>query len=246
MKANKVKFFAVLFALVFLMGIAGCGKLSCPFSDKRDVPAVNVRGEGMVEIVPDEAIARFGVTSDEKTLSKAYLENTKNMNAVIEAVKRKGIDEKDIMTSSYRVIPVYPRDDSGRTVPGKPASYRVSQSLSVKIRQMEDTGTVIDEVISAGVNTFEGIQFVSSLSDEMEIEARVKAAENAKEKAASLAEALGFRLGRILSVSESSQGMPPVARMAAQDVSMLRTAPQIEPGTLEVVATCDVTYEIIQ
>ena len=168
------------------------------------------------------------------------------MNNVIASVKKKGVETKDITTSSYNVFPVYPRDDAGRQIPGKPVSFRVSQELTVKVREVAKTGEIIDEVVSGGVNTFSGIQFTSGKMNELETEARVEAAKDAENKAQILAEALNVKLGRILRVNQSTNRPYPVNRMMAYDASMARSAPQIEGGTLEVTATCDVVYEIVQ
>jgi uncharacterized protein len=231
---------------VFVLFSSGCQRTCFQGSLEGNVPTMNVQGEGKVETVPDEAIIRFGVTSDERTLSKAYSDNTEKMNNVIMSVKKKGVEAKDITTSSYNVFPVYPRDDTGRQIPGKPVSFRVSQELTVKVREVAKTGEIIDEVVSGGVNTFSGIQFTSGKMDKLETEARIEAAKDAERKAQILAAALNVKLGRILRVNQSSNRPYPVNRMMAYDVSMARSAPQIEGGTLEVTAICDVVYEIIQ
>ncbi|HPN72771.1 MAG TPA: SIMPL domain-containing protein [Candidatus Omnitrophota bacterium] len=236
--------FAAVSACLFL---SGCGNAFQASSLEAGVPTLNVQGEGKIEAVPDEALVRFGVTSDEKTLAKAYEDNSQKMNLVIDVLKKDGIESRDIKTSSYTVSPIYPRDETGRQLPGKPSAFRVSQELSVKVRDTSATGRIIDKVISGGVNTFSGIQFSSSRMDELETEARVKAAKDAGSKASALAEAMGVKLGRLIRVSQSSYRPYPVNKMLAYDMSMARSAvPQVEAGSMEVTATCDAVYEIIQ
>jgi uncharacterized protein len=230
----------------FVLLSSGCQRTCSRAGLEGDLPTMNVRGEGKVEAVPDEAVIKFGVDSDEKTLSKAYSDNSVKMNNVIELLKKMGVEKKDIATSSYNIFPVYPKDDSGRQIPGKPVSFRVRQELTVNVREVGRAGEVIDKVVAFGVNTFSGIQFISGKIDELEAEARVKAAKDAGKKAAALAEALNVKLGRILRVNQSSDRPYPVSKMLAYDTSSVRSAPQIEPGSMEVTAVCDVVYEIVQ
>ena len=246
MKRITAGVFAVLVLGSVILLSSGCDRICRGGSLEERFSTINVQGEGKVEAVPDEALARFGVASDEKTLSKAYSDNSRKMNGVIAAIKKKGVPAEDITTSSYAVTPVYPLDENGRQLPGKPGSFRVNQELTVKIRDAAKTGEIIDEVLTAGANTFSGIQFTSGKMDDLETEARVKAAKDAGHKAAILAEALNVKLGRILRVNQSSNRPYPVNRMMAYDMSMARSVPQIEAGTMEVTATCDVTYEIVQ
>lgn len=237
---------AMLITFFILCGSEGYAQNACYKSIEDSVPTISIQGKGKVTAVPDEAIARFGVTSEEKLLSKAYKHNTENMNIVITTVKGMGIEEKDIKTLSYAVMPVYPKDDRGRQLPGKPVSYRVSQQLVIKIRDLSKVGEVIDKAITGGTNVFNGIQFVSSKINELEKEAKVKAAKDAKEKAELLAKNLGVTVGRVLKVSESSIRPYLQKNRAAFGAVMAESAPQIEPGSMEVNATCNVIYEIIQ
>lgn len=201
-----------------------------------------------MEAVPDEAIVRFGVMSEEKLLQKAYQKNTDDMNAVIASVKGLGIEEGDIKSSSYSVTPIYPRDEKGYQIPGKPVTFRVSQQLTVKVRDISKLGVLIDKVISSGTNTFGGMQFDSSKFEALQVEAKVKAAKDAKEKAKLLADSLGVKVGKVLRVDGLTLQPRAVMRSAAMSYDSMSTAaaPQIAAGTMEVSASCNVIYEIVQ
>jgi len=245
MKKICIKNFVIL--TISLMLCAGCARADNYKTLEGSVPTITVQGIGKVETTPDEAIARFGVSSEEKLLARAYKDNTSKMNSVIDAVKGMGVESKDIKTSSYNVTPIYSRDEKGYQIPGKPASYRVSQQLTIKVRDLEKTGQIIDKVIASGTNVFSGIQFASSKQEAITEEAKVKAAKDAKEKASLLAKSLGVRTGRVLRVNESTVQPYPVARsMMAYEASAAKSAPQIEAGSMEVTATCNVIYEIVQ
>jgi uncharacterized protein len=231
---------------VLIMLTSGCQRPHQQGSLEGSVATITIQGEGKAEAVPDLAIVRFGVASDGKTLDRTYSDNTRKMNAVIEAAAKKGIEPADMTTSGYNIIPVYPRDESGRQIPGKPVSFRVTQELTLKIRDLQKTGGIIDEVVSAGVNTFSGIQFTSGKLDELEVKARVEAAKNARENAEILADSLNVKLGRLIRVSQSSNRPYPVGRVMGYEMASVRSVPDIQAGTMEVTAFCDVVYEIIQ
>ncbi len=248
MKKGLILIIAVLTG-AFILHTGECfaqGALYRSIADS--VPTISVQGEGKVTVRPDEADARFGVTSEDKLLATAYRLNTEDMNSVIKALKIMGVKEDDVKTSSYNIRPVYPKDDRGRQLPGKPVSYKVNQDLTVKIRALSDTGKVVDTAVRNGANTFSGISFTSSRLSELKKEAKAKAALDASEKALLLTKKLGVSTGRILKVSEST--IRPLydskRNFGVMEAAAVSSAPQIEAGSLEVSATCNVIYEIIQ
>lgn len=238
----KSKMAVISCALVFL----GTVQVHAAGEEKGKTPSIRVRGEGHAEAVPDEATVSFGITSEEKYLEKAYRDNTARMNAVIETVKKMGIAPKDIQTSSFNVSPFYRDEKSGR--PLKPSGFTVSQQLTVLLRDTSKTGPLIDKIISDGANVFNGIQFGSSKVKDMVKEAKVQAAKNAKESAVLLAESLGVKLGRLMDVSDEVVRPYPAAqpRMMAMFAADKAAPPQIEGGSMEVTAYCNVEYAIAE
>ncbi len=236
----------VVAAIVSLVFSGGCIQNNNYQSIESSVPTLNVQGEGKVIAIPDEAIISFGVKSDAKRLAKAYRDNTSKMNAVINTVKGMGLEDKDIKTSSYNISPIYPRDEKGRTIPGQPVSFRVSQQLTVKVRDIAITGELIDKVISSGTNMFSGIQFTSSELEKLQEQAKAKAAVDSKKEAELLANSLGAKVGRILRVNSSFAQPYPTRNTMAFEAASMRSAPKIQAGSMEVKATCNVVYELVQ
>lgn len=247
MRKNYIAVPIMFFSVLMICSVNTSAQSACGTSIENTLPTINVVGYGKITSIPDEAIIMFGVTSEEKDLTKAYGDNIDKMNKIIDTVKMSGIEAKGIKTSSFSVVPIYPRDTNGRQMPGKPVSYRVSQQLTVKVSDISKMGGIIDKVISDGTNIFNGIQFTSSKNEELQMEAKVEAVKDAKEKAELLARNLGVSIGRVIKVTESSQQPYPVrTRMMAYDSAMVKAAPQVEAGSMEVTATCNVIYEIIQ
>lgn len=240
------KVLTILCVSIIVAMTVGCQRSFSSAGIVESVPTIAVQGEGRVEAVPDEATVSFGLATDNKSLAMAYRENTDRINAVISALKDMGIEGKDIRTSSYRVSPVYPQDEKGRPIGGKPASFNVTQQLTVKVRNIYETGELIDKVMSKGMNTFNGLSFSSSRIGSLEVEAKVKAALDAREKAEKITGALGVKLGRVLKIAET-QARPYQLRNAfQQDAMATGSVPQLEAGTIQVPAICDVIYAIEQ
>lgn len=237
----KTKTAVLLLVFFFLGAIQG----HAAGEEKGKTPSLRVRGEGRAEAVPNEATVSFGITSEEKSLEKAYRDNTARMNAMIETVKKMGVEPKDIQTSSFQVSPFYRDEKNGR--PLKPSGFTVSQQLTVLLRDLSKSGSLIDKIIGDGANVFNGIRFSSSKIKDLEKKAKVEAAKDAKENALLLAESLGVKLGRLIDVSDEvvrpySGGQARMMMFAADNAA----SPQIEGGSVEVTASCSVEYAVAE
>ncbi len=210
----------------------------------------SVTSEGKVITVPD--VAKFTasvITEGGKDLNAIQTKNTENANKVIDFVKAKGVDPKDIKTLNYNVVPKYPYYNcTDRICPAPEISgYTVSQTLEIKIRDLTKTGDVVSGVVKNGANSVSQLFFVIDNPEKAEAEARAEAIKKAKEKALVIAEAGGFKIGRITSIYDNSPNSPfyevyggDFAGASIQKSS----APQIEPGSEEVKASVTITYEI--
>lgn len=208
----------------------------------RDV--ISVSGEGKAQGVPDVALVDLGMTSEKATVSDAQQDNTKVMNNLLMAITALGIDKKDVQTTSYSVSPAYDWTDGKQTLRG----YTVSQMLHVKVRNLDVVSTLLGKAGELGANQVGGISFTIDEPDKLRDEARTKAIAAAQAKAATLAAQLGVALGRVVSYADSgtpSQPQPIMFDKAAMGVGGGEAiAPNVEPGTNEIVTDVTVTYEI--
>lgn len=204
---------------------------------------ITVSGEGKVVVIPDLAKITLGMQVERKTVAEAQAENTRVMNAIIEKVKSLNVDKKDVQTSSYNISPVYDYVD-GRTVL---RGYQVSQNIAVKVRNLDSVGDIIGAAGALGANQVGGIDFTTDDLEKVKQEARIKAMENAKDKAEALADVTGVDLRRVISFNESfGGGYPPIYRdfdMKAE-AAVSNPAPAIEVGSNEIIVNVSVTYEI--
>lgn len=211
----------------------------------------NVTGEGEVVAIPDVGRFSFSVlTEGGVDLEKLQKENTDKSNAVIAFLKGKSIDEKDIKSDSYNIYPTYQYYECnlyGVCPPAKISGYRVEHFVSVTIRNLDDSGTLLSGVVENGANTVSNLSFEVDDPSQVENEARIAAIANAKEKAGAIAKAGGFRVGKITSIYTVSPdpyyyGKGGGEMMYAEDT--MYTSPQLEPGSQKVTITVDITYEI--
>ena len=172
-------------------------------------PAISVTGEATVSVPPDLAQIDAGVTSDGKTAREASDTNNAAMGKVLLALKGAGIDEKDYQTSRLSLQPQYAPNRSG---PSPVVSYRASNRVTVKLRDVTKVAPTIDLVIGAGANEFGGVNFMVSQPSKLLDEARERAVADARRKAEIYAKAAGVTLGEPLGISEDGGAAPPIFR----------------------------------
>lgn len=202
---------------------------------------------GKVQAVPDIATLNFGMqTGRQKTAQAAMEKLSKNMNQVFEAVKKAGVEEKDIKTRHLSLNPAYDYEDGKR----KEQGFEANQSLVVKVRDLDTITDVLDAAVSAGANQAGNVSFTIDDPENLKVEARALAIANAKGKAGKLADDLGVDLGSISGFWEDTGGypMPMMERSMAMDSMGIgggaKVAPPLPAGEQEVGVNVSVTYKI--
>jgi len=207
--------------------------------------SISITGEGKVTGVPDVAKIQLGYSVEKKTVAEAQKENTAKINAVIDKLKKDfKIDAKDIKTADYYISPQYDYNNGKQTL----RSYLVSQNLNVKVRQMDKVSSIIEAAGAIGLNQIGNLSFEIDNPEKLKEEARAKALEQAKIKAASLSDIVGVKLGKIISFSESSsddQVSPMYSLNKMVDGMGGGAAPTVEAGSNEITVFATVQYEIL-
>ena len=205
---------------------------------------LDISATGEVTRVPDLAIISAGVQTLQPTASAAIEENAARMERVRAALKRAGIDDKDIQTSTISLNPEYQYDQNK---PPRLTGYRATNTVNVKFRDLKRSGAILDALVAEGSNQISGPNLTIDKPEAAYDEARVKAIAAGRARAELYARALGKRVVRLLTVSESGgyQMPPPMpvayARdMAAQAVAMT----EIDPGTQQLQVTLSMSFEL--
>lgn len=202
----------------------------------------SVSAEGEEIAIPDIAEISIGVITEGNDLKILQKENTEKINKIINFLKEKGIEEKDIKTENYIVSPQYDYKIS----PYKIISYSISQTLSIKVRDFSKIGDILSQSVNYGANNVYGPNFKIDNQDVYLEKAREKAIKKAKEKAQQIAKDAGFKLGKILNVSEPSSSWNPIRAKAYSAPEQVEAvpSPQIQPGSQEVKSQITITFEI--
>jgi uncharacterized protein len=205
---------------------------------------VSVTGTGQAMIVPDRFTFTVGVQSVAKTVDEAVSENNQRVAAVIAALKRAGAEEGDIQTAHFNI---WPQQDHSQGALPRILGYQVTNSVTVRSRKVADAGRLLGVAIAAGVNTSSGINFEVSDPARGRDQGLRAAFEDARARAALLAQAAGRTLGRAIYISEGTlQQVPPpypMPRAMAMESRVAADVP-VESGTQERSYTISVTFEL--
>ncbi len=205
---------------------------------------VSVSGTGRVEVQPDMATIQIGVETQAETASEALQQNNTRMQALLDALAQSGVASEDIQTQSVQLFPIYsnpqPGDETGPVITG----YTASNIVMVRVRDLEELGTLLDTAVEAGGNRIHGISFEVSQPQEAMSQAREQAFEDARAKGNQLASLAGGELGGVVSISESSFLPPPIFTQGGTFERDLAAAVPVSPGVQTVEVTIQVAWQL--
>lgn len=233
------KFFALLLTLMLLPVFAVAEDAPIAVADGA---TITVTGSAVMSLKSDYAQVSVGVSTEAATVEAAAQENNVRIHAVIAALKAAGIAEADIVTNSYSVYAQYdyPSFTGKETMSG----YKVTNQLTVIIRDMEHIGVTLDKATAAGANNIYDIQFLSTKADEAQDEAITYAVQDAIRRAKLLASAAGLKLGGIVSISDSTSGWFTASRTYESAMDKAATSNVILPDDASVNASVTMVFEL--
>lgn len=217
---------------------------------------INVSGKGEVVGIPDIATFSFSVTEESLVVNKAQDEAAKQTNAILDYLKKNGVSERDITTSGYNIYPRYETDARVMTPALYPypngkqrlAAYVVTETITVKIRKLENAGKLLAGIGEQGATNISGLSFDFDKRDALAKEARDKAIREARDEAGKLAKSLGVTLVRIISYNENGNYSPMYGKVMMAEAygrgGDASPAPQIPVGEDKIVSNVTITYEV--
>jgi uncharacterized protein YggE len=215
-----------------------------PVNGATDQPpehTISVAGSGKVVVVPDLATIRLGVVIERNSAKAAREAAAEAMTRVVAAIRKLGIDEKDIATANVSLNPVYdyPTNQAPRI-----RGYQLQNIVSVTVRDLDKLSDVLDNGVQAGATSVDGISFDVSDRAASEAKAREAAIADAKAKAETLAKGLGISIRGVASVSEQVSTPIWYERGYAAAPTDGGAETPVLPGTTDVVITVQVTFLI--
>ncbi len=204
---------------------------------------LDVSATGEVTRIPDVAVISTGVVTRAATATAAIQQNATRMERVRAALKRAGIEDRDIQTSSINLNPEYAYVERQ---PPRLTGYTASNLVSVRFRDIRKTGEILDVLVAEGANQINGPSLTIDKPEQALDEARLKAVAVGRARAELYARSLGMRVTRLLSVSESGgYAAPPPMPMYARAESMSAdAATKIDPGEQKVQVSVAMSFEL--
>lgn len=242
---SKKTLYVGLLLVVAMVLATGCTVGARAADTTSPTRTITVVGQGKAYGTPDVAYITVGIETLGESLQTAAEENRVKMAALLEAIQKLGIEDKDIRTSNYSVYTerqplLEPRDGTKGEVGA--VIYHVNNQVTVTVRDLTRLSEALDTAVAAGANNIYGINFTVDDPSALQDAARADAVADARARAESLATLAGVNVGDVLSISEVVGGSVPVYYDSAKGMGASSTP--IEVGQLEVQTSVQVTYAI--
>ena len=204
---------------------------------------LSIAAEGEVSAPPDKAAITLGVQAIQPTAAAAMADNARQMTQVIAALRRQGLESKDIQTSGISLQAQY--DYQPNKAP-QLTGYQASDQVTVTINDLGKLGPMLDAVTAAGANQIQGVSFGLKDPEAAQDQARLKAVKTLQARAELYAGAAGYRVGRLVNLSESGgvQPQPFAGKVMLMSAARAPAQTPVEPGELSVRIEVTGLYEL--
>jgi len=242
---------SVLLAVKTVSAIKSYGFIG---DDPAQKNTIAVSGKGEAVAVPDTATFTFTVSNESLAVKDAQEKVAQKGSAAFVFLNTNGVQKRDIKTTNYSVYPDYEyRQDTCRGGLCPPTTervlkgYQVSQTILVKVRDIDSAGKILGGMGAVGVSDISGLSLTVDNEDALVRQARKQAIQKAQKEAETLASDLGVRLIRIVNFSEGGSPYPAPRfdkLQAGASVLSAGPLPEIPAGENTVTSNVSIVYEI--
>ena len=202
---------------------------------------LDVSAIGEVSRIPDVAIISAGVVTRQPTASAAIQENAARMERVLAALKRAGVADRDVQTSSINLNPEYRYQENQ---PPQLNGYTASNQVSVRFRDIRNSGRILDALVAEGANQINGPTLTIDKPETALDEARTQALATGRARADFYARALGKRVVRLVSVSEGGGNYPAPPMPMMMEARTQSADTKIVPGEQKLQVALSMVFEL--
>lgn len=250
-KRTAIAAFSILFLAATIVGsglinVNNNGVEAAPPQQVDGQRTITVTGFGSANGAPDIAYMNIGVETINSDIATAFADNKTRIDSIMAALSEFNIPSEDIRTDYFNIYqdqnfgPVDPGMSGPDGAPPVAGNYRISNVMTVIVRDSQQVDEILTAVIEAGANVVNGVSFDIADRTALQSEARVSALDDARERAQQVADHLGVTLGEVVSVNENmSGGGFPVAEAGFGGANA-----SISGGSLNVNMSMTVTYAI--
>jgi len=246
---------AVYFGMKFINQVKTFGTIGV---SPKEAMTIDSAGEGDSYAIPDVSTISYAVEAKGKTAQIAQNLVIDRINKSLSFLEGSSIDKKDIQTVNYSTYPEYSTpcvEGNKKPCPKQPATpeiidYDVNQSVTVKIRDTNIVGKIVEGLTAVGVSGIVGPNFSVDNPDAVKALAKQKAIDDAKQKAVVLAGQLGLHLGKIIRFNDQSNPTPVMYSAKANMAGLGGDAPEaadsnsMPAGQSKYVSNVIITYEV--
>ena len=164
----------------------------------KQVPQINVNGEGKVKVIPDQATIAVTVETKGNNAKEVKKENDQKIEAVLKFIKKMNLAPADFKTQRVSLNPQYDYEK-------KKHNYNATQTIEILLRDLSNYDELMEGLVDEGINRIDTVTFQSSKLTQYQTEARKLAMKEAKLKAEDYVSVLGQKVGRAMTISDLSQ-----------------------------------------
>jgi uncharacterized protein YggE len=212
-----------------------------PQSTIQPETTITLTGRGSVDHAPDVAVINVGVSVEAKTAAEAMQKQADQMTGVFNAVKAAGIADRDMQTGQISLNPVYEYPNNARP---RLTGYQATNTIMIKVRKLDTLGKTLDQVVKGGGNTINGISFSVDQPEKFQNDARIEAIKDAAARAELYAQAVGYKVKRIVTISEMEYYPQPVPMVQMRMQDQAAESTPIAAGEVSLTQTVNVVFEL--
>jgi uncharacterized protein len=208
--------------------------------EMKQIPLINVSGEGKIKIAPDQVAITVSVESKGTVAAEVKKENDKKIDALLKFIKSSNIAKEDYQTQRVSLYPNYDYEK-------KKHNYLASQTVQILLKDIVKYDVVMDGLVDTGINRIDNVEFKSSKMLQLQSDARKLAVKDAKAKAEDYVAGLGQKIGKAFTITDNSQPyyhQPPMyaqmKTMAMSDESIPRET--LALGEIEIIINVTISF----
>ena len=209
--------------------------------EQKQVPMVNVSGEGKLKVAPDQASISISIETKGTKVADVKQENDKKMDAVLKFIKKSNIATEDFQTQRVSLNPNYDGDK-------KKYNYVATQTVQILLKDLSKYDVLMEGLVNEGINRIDNVEFKSSKITQLQSDARKLAIKDAKAKAEDFVSVLGQKVGKAILIQDNSQGYHPQPRIYSMKASMAMdesaSKETLAIGEIEITANVNVSFSL--
>lgn len=235
---QKNKFTSVSKKIILILTVLSASLMHAQEQQKQ-IPQINVSGEGKIKVTPDKVVVNFGVQNTGKDATEVKKLNDETVDKVIKFIKKFGIPASDYQTTNVSLNRNYDYEK-------KKYNYVASQSITITLKDIKNYDSLMIGLVDLGINNISNVEFQSSKIEEHKSAARKEAMREAKRKAEDYVSVLGQKVGKALLINDNSSVHYPQPmfkgdmQQAVANESMQQET--LAVGEIEVIANVTVSF----